>query len=409
MKTKYIILLLIFIDLTPLSAQSWLEQGDAYAAEEDYASAARMYSQCMKINNNCAFALFNLIYKGKIESQYTNELFDILLPIAKLNDPVAANNIGILYYDGIGVEKNEQEAYKWLNKSALNKCKIAHFNIKDLFEFQEGFCCINHQEKYGFINSNGDMVIKPQFDDASCFSEGLAYVEKNGKYGYIDKTGKLVIPYKFDDANDFSEGLAVVEIDEEYGYIDKSGKLVIPCKYDYAFDFSEDLARVKKDDKIGFINKSGKLIIPVKFDNANDFSEGLAKVEKDGKYGYIDKNGKIAIPMASFPCGDFHEGLAAYCLNGKWGFIDKKGSYVIDFRYEHVGDFHEGLAWVKCGKNENNKYRYIDTTGKPMICYPACLDGVSDFEKGKALVKQNESKFYVNKKGETIEFYESPD
>ena len=42
------------------------------------------------------------------------------------------------------------------------------------------------------------MVIPPQFDSAENFHEGLAIVKINNKYGYIDKTGKMIILPQFD-------------------------------------------------------------------------------------------------------------------------------------------------------------------------------------------------------------------
>lgn len=48
----------------------------------------------------------------------------------------------------------------------------------------------------------------------------LFLVEQENKYGYIDKTGKIVINYQFDGAGRFSEGLARVKIDNKWGYID---------------------------------------------------------------------------------------------------------------------------------------------------------------------------------------------
>ncbi len=47
--------------------------------------------------------------------------------------------------------------------------------------------------KYGYINCAGNMTITPQFDLAHEFHEGLAAVEINDKWGFIDKTGKIVI------------------------------------------------------------------------------------------------------------------------------------------------------------------------------------------------------------------------
>lgn len=64
------------------------------------------------------------------------------------------------------------------------------------------------------------------YDDANNFSEGLARVRLNNKYGFIDKQGKVIIPIKYDYVDTFSEGLARVELNEKYGFIDKQCNIV---------------------------------------------------------------------------------------------------------------------------------------------------------------------------------------
>lgn len=61
----------------------------------------------------------------------------------------------------------------------------------------------------------------------------------NEKLGYIDTMGTLVIPPKYDNADNFSEGLAAVKINNKWGYIDKTGAMVIPAKYDTAWGFQD--------------------------------------------------------------------------------------------------------------------------------------------------------------------------
>jgi hypothetical protein len=45
---------------------------------------------------------------------------------------------------------------------------------------------------YGYYDSDGELVIRSQFDKAFAFRDGLALVEKNGKQMYIDKTGEVI-------------------------------------------------------------------------------------------------------------------------------------------------------------------------------------------------------------------------
>src|SRR5205814_7895132 len=56
---------------------------------------------------------------------------------------------------------------------------------------------IKQDEKWGFIDKKGNVVINPQFEYVAPFSEGLAAIKVGYRYGYIDKSGKIVIEPKF--------------------------------------------------------------------------------------------------------------------------------------------------------------------------------------------------------------------
>jgi WG containing repeat len=240
--------------------------------------------------------------------------------------------------------------------------------------------------KWGYINETGQVLIKPQFDDAKPFYEGLARVKIGKKWGFIDPAGKLTIAAQFElgfsseEANnsslDFHEGMAVISLfrGEKWGYLDRTGKIIVAPKYDLAERFSEGLALVGNtySEAVGqatavyhggaarYIDKTGKTVaLPLVGDT---FSEGLAianvprkrplkesDLAEGQKIGYIDKTGHFQIaPRLWAPYG-FSEGLArvrAYDRD-EWGYIDHKGTLVIKKSYEDAGDFSEGLARVK--------------------------------------------------------------
>src|SRR6266850_292134 len=117
---------------------------------------------------------------------------------------------------------------------------------------------IVQNDKIGFIDENGTVVIKPQFVGSmyggTYFSEGLAPVLTNDWWVYIDESGKLVLRTTFDSAGSFSEGLAPICVaqtrvdntrdDLKCGYVDKTGKIVIAPRFDKAGVFRDGLARV---------------------------------------------------------------------------------------------------------------------------------------------------------------------
>lgn len=141
--------------------------------------------------------------------------------------------------------------------------------------------------KWGY-SVNDQWVIQPHFERALTFSENVACVRLNNKYGFINSAGEVVIPYRFDAVFSFSEGMAAVSVNDKWGYINHSGVSVIPYRFDNAKSFSEGYAPVCVNGKWGFVDREGKCQIPYKYDNLNCFSEGLAAAEYQGEWGFID-------------------------------------------------------------------------------------------------------------------------
>ena len=281
--------------------------------------------------------------------------------------------------------------------------------IKPIYDrawsFSEGLAKVKIGEQYGFVDKKGNFVIQPIYDYAKPFSEGLATVEINDKYGFIDKKGNFVIQPIYAAAGSFSEGLAGVVIGDKYGFIDRKGNLVIQPIYDLVFllsSFNEGLAvagygktELGYVKAHGFIDKKGNLVIHPIYDNANSFSEGLASVYINDKYGFIDKKGNFVIQPIYAGVGSFSEGLARVEINRKYGFIDKKGNVVIEPIYDYGTDsFSEGLARVRI----NEKYGFIDKKGNVVI--EPIYDIAKSFSDGLCVVILDKKAFYINKKGE---------
>ena len=250
----------------------------------------------------------------------------------------------------------------------------------------------NSNDKWGYADTLGNIVVEPQYDYAYSFSEGLASVN-NGNYGFIDKTGKQVIPCIYEDASDFSDGLARVDKDGKYGFIDKTGKVVVEPQYNWIDHFYEGLAQVDKDGKYGFIDKTGKVVVEPQYDYMHSFKDGLAMVEKNGKYGFIDKTGRVVIGLQYDYAGSFSEGLAAVHKDGKCGFIDKTGRVVIEPQYDRAYSFSEGLAAV----HKDGKSGFIDKTGRVVIGLQ--YDSAGSFSEGLAWVYKDGKEFCIDKTG----------
>jgi hypothetical protein len=239
------------------------------------------------------------------------------------------------------------------------------------------------EDRWGYIDRTGQVVIDFQYEEARAFYEGLAAVCTDGQWGYIDAQGTVVVPCRYQDAGRFSEGLAPVQAAYRWGYIDAAGTMVIPPQFRYAFWFSSARAMVWTDSGIGYIDKTGALVIPPdpNWQEPFFFSEGLAPVWfREGGYGYIDTSGNLMLSRWHY-AGDFSEGLAAVESAGGYGYIDRSGAWVIEPQFYGATAFSNGLAVVQ---PDLDHYGIIDRTGR--VVKQLDYDQVTGFCEGRAQV-----------------------
>ena len=144
----------------------------------------------------------------------------------------------------------------------LMMCACSVVNAQTKEKPKKLIIAVNTHHGVGYFTDNtGTFLFNKQFERVSEFSEGLAPVWQNDKCGFINTEGEVVIPCMYDNAWSFSEGLAGVKENGKWGYINTKGEVVIPCIYDNADDFFEGLAKVKQNDKGSIFNKEGKVIV----------------------------------------------------------------------------------------------------------------------------------------------------
>ncbi|HEV2830395.1 MAG TPA: WG repeat-containing protein, partial [Hanamia sp.] len=204
-------------------------------------------------------------------------------------------------------------------------------------------------------------------------AQTLTVFEDQNKKGFKDQNGNIVIPARYSDTYPFRNGYAKVavfneNIERQYGFIDKTGKEIIPLKYTYLADeFSEGMLAAEKNKKWGFINAKNETVIPFVYQYARNFSEGLAAVRSKDKWGFITSNNNVKIPFMYNEVKSFKEARCAVSLYDKWGFINEVGTQLIPFKYDEVGygGFSGGLTGVK----QFDKWAVINADGKALTAF----------------------------------------
>ena len=243
---------------------------------------------------------------------------------------------------------------------------------------KSGFAVIKRDNKYGYIDKEGNIIKDFEYSYASDFNNNIAIAEKNGKYitlysngteikeydfiiknfkvnknlfledleviekdnkeGYINKNMEIIINPKYDFASEFHEGLAIVENNNNFYIVDKTGKELFDLQkvsVDTNDYFSDDLLVVKYNNKCAYINKSFKFVSNI-YDEASTLKNGMGLVNKNGKYGFIDKSGKLVINLIYDEATDFADDVVIVKKNEKYGIINKQGQEVVGFEYDKI-------------------------------------------------------------------------
>lgn len=313
--------------------------------------------------------------------------------------------------------------------SATNLFSQPVIKVKDFGEFNEGLLSVLIGDKWGFIDTNGVMVIQPKYQSmmgAPYFSNGVAVVEleKAGPFGAIDKTDKTVVPFAFYRMSRFGDDVAVTMKPADAGnggtrahcqVVSKNGTIVNDStinEYNFNTFYSEGLSHFREKSKYGFLDKNGMEYIDNIYGDIAPFSEGLAAVYHEGKWIFIDKSNKQVPGFSSKnQPGDFKNGRSIIFENNKRGAIDKSGKIVVDLKYEALSTFDGGFAVGKYSdeKTWETVFEIIDLNGKVIKKFAPSIDKgkyffmLTGFSEGLAVIREGyEKSGFIDSKGKMV-------
>lgn len=169
---------------------------------DEYDDVSCFNNDKVVVKNGENWSIIDKSGKGVVDKKFDNiKLLD--------TGEYAVNDIMIASVNG---------KYGIYNGSGENKCD---FTASDMDICMGGNIAYKDSKgKWGFVNSDGETVIEPKFDEAKSFSNGLAAVKSDGKWGFINESGELVIKYKYSDGGYFSNnGVCFVGLSDEQMYM----------------------------------------------------------------------------------------------------------------------------------------------------------------------------------------------
>ena len=157
----------------------------------------------------------------------------------------------------------DNNQYLFYNSEGKVVLKISMDKYWTLSNFHEGLAYFEHYDnindcidRKGFIDKNGIEVLNlTEYKIINSFSEGLAAVSKDGnKFGFINTKGEIVIPCQYEgystegdmlEFNDFHDGVCLVQTQNIY--INKKNEIVLRVKKGVnCSDMSKGLALINE-------------------------------------------------------------------------------------------------------------------------------------------------------------------
>lgn len=288
-----------------------------------------------------------------------------------------------VYKDGIATVATFNNEIAYMDKTG----KEFFSRANNGYSFSEGLAWRQDTTSTGYIDTKGRLIFElPQGKMSafytndhsnSSFRDGMAAVKgENNKYGYIDKNGNLLIDFEFEEANHFSEGVALVKIGGKYGFIDKKGEFVINPQFISARSFQGGLAAIKLGSSWGYVNHSGTIAISPTYFDACDFIGGYALVVQDNKVGIIDSKGKMVV-VPQFDNGWLTvTGGAAKTSVFSRKFIGNE--FVPNFLKRHNNGVWDGISASTSLGQIRSMYQYAEPEGEDMLVCKTTFQPVDD-------------------------------
>ena len=301
--------------------------------------------------------------------------------------------------------------------------------------FSEGLALFRSPEnKWGFVDTSGRILIEPRFEFARPFSDGLALVaEDTGFCKFIDRTGSAVFTTTFTKdqwpgLGDFREGRSWFKGDKAWfwGCFDRKGDVIFEPQYFHELNMS---SRIQPDEayalpmdfvggvaSVQVLSAAGKpvytvidttgtrLVEPGKFAHISPFNtDGLAvySLSSTTGKGLINKKGEVLTAAVYSSIGSFENGYAKVQSNaGEWGLVNTRGEQVLPAVYTHIGPVSEGLIPVK--RPGSLGWFFVNLSGQEVI--PGPFKEVTPFQRGMSFVREKEQQKLIDKTGRQLSF-----
>lgn len=278
-------------------------------------------------------------------------------------------------------------------------------------------------EKWGVINSKGDIIIKPEYEEAIIIPDStkdvflctydVNYIEGSYKSKVIDAKSKEIITgydtiqalENYDTNNNlwYENDVLLVSKAGKYGLVDFKGKELLKCEYDaiQALKGVKNSILIQKDKKYGLVDHIGAVIIEPEYKEikpiSDEYANGYIVTGQDNKMGVISRDKTIAVEVKYQDVQAIY-GNGNYVVkeNNTWQIVNSEGTTYLKGKFDSVKSINgENVVILS-----NKKYGVITLSGETKI--EAKYQDITYAFEDNYIFKENNKYGVINLSGERV-------
>ena len=236
--------------------------------------------------------------------------------------------------------------------------------------FALAYYTLYENEKWGVIDTRGNIVIKPEYEEMIVIPdntkpvfvcmENVDYTNDTFKTKAIDEKGKQLF-------TNYEQVEVIYNHDENNNIW-----------------YESNILKVQKDGKYGLINLDGKEILACTEDNIEPMlgTKSVYITTANGKKGLVDNMGKVIIENnyteISGLTSKYSNGFIVKNDQGKYGVINNDKTIALEEKYDEISPVSENKMYVV---KEGSDYKIVNTDGEEFL--------VNAFEEVKQINTDN--------------------
>jgi TPR repeat protein len=214
---------------------------------------------------SCQFAWIDQLGQSSLTSELVmfgdeSGIFHGLFDIKKRDAIVRFDVYTRSYFNGIQNSPFMKPISIHLKGKTYNsvQCRSGDVAIATSYEkiddYHDGMAAFTDSGKVGFINTFGNVQIKPTFLNSEYFSDGVCPVQDEMGWFLIDKAGGQLFSHRFELISSSDKKIFGAKFNEKWGVIDANGQWLIDPIHDSCPWVGENVIKLEKNKHWGIVS-----------------------------------------------------------------------------------------------------------------------------------------------------------